>query len=127
LVVMALTVAPRRAIKRVLLIAANTLFGRGVESLLRHEPGLEFLGCETDVSRSAERVQTAKPDVVIIVNESTTSDLGATLRNSLEACGHIRVIELNPDNNAISVYSGQRQIIRQVGDLVEAIVGPSAG
>ena len=112
--------------KRVLLIATSTLFGRGVEHLLLQEPDLEFLGCETDLSRSLERVRALKPDVVIIVNERDANDLGDTLRTALQACGQIRVIELDPEDNAIGIYSGKQQVIKQVQDLVEAIVRPSA-
>jgi chemotaxis response regulator CheB len=107
--------------KRVLLIASSTLFGRGVEDLLRQEPGLEVWGCRADVSRAVERVRALQPDVVIIERPNPSTDLGHTLRRVLRACEQLKVIELDPEDDTIWIYSSRQQVFEQVQDLVEAI------
>lgn len=113
--------AQTRIMKRVLLVASCTLFGRGVENLLRQEPGLEVLVCEADVSRAIERVKELKPDVVIIEHRTPATDLGNALRRMLRACEKLKIIELDSEDDTISIYSGRQQVIKQVQDLVSAI------
>jgi chemotaxis response regulator CheB len=110
-----------RHMKRVLLIASSTLFGRGVENLLRQEPGLEVVGCEVDVSKVIERVRELKPDVVIIERNKTVNDAGNTLGSMLRVCKKLKVIEMDSEDDTISIYSGQQQVIKHVQDLVTVI------
>jgi chemotaxis response regulator CheB len=107
--------------KRVLLITSCTLFGRGVENLLRQEPGLEVMVCKADVSLAIEQVKELKPDVVIIEHRKPATDLGNALRRMLKACEKLKIIELDAEDNAISIYSGRQQVVKQVQDLVEVI------
>ena len=99
----------------------STLFGRGVENLLQQEKCLEFLGRVIDVSKVIERVKDLKPDVLIIEKSIVETDLGLTLRYMLRSCDRIRIIELDPEDETICIYSSRRQVIKQVQDLVEII------
>jgi chemotaxis response regulator CheB len=107
--------------KRVLLIASSTLFGRGVENLLQQEEGLDFLGCEVDVNQAMERVKTLKPDVVILERSQAVAELGNVLERILHMFDHLKVIELDPKDDNICIYSGQQQVVKQVQDLLKAI------
>jgi len=107
--------------KRVLLVASGKLFGRGVENLLRQQPGLEVWGCEADISRVTERVKALQPDVVIIERRKPSTDDGHTLRCMLLACEQLKVIELDPQDDTIWIHSSRQQVFKQVQDLVKAI------
>ncbi|MCJ7550175.1 MAG: hypothetical protein MUQ30_10900 [Anaerolineae bacterium] len=107
--------------KRVLLVASGTLFGRGVENLLRQQPGLEVWVCEADMSRATERVKALQPDVVIIERRKPATDLAHALRCMLPACEQFKVIELDPEDDTIWIHSSRQQVFKQVQDLVEAI------
>ena len=104
-----------------MLVASRTLFSRGVENLLRQEPSLEVLVCEADVSRAAERVKELKPDVVIVEHRKPATDLGNALRRMLRTCEKLKIIELDSNDDTISIYSGRQRVIKQVQDLVEVI------
>jgi hypothetical protein len=45
----------------------------------------------------------------------------------LQACEHLKVIELDPEDDTICIYAGQQQVIKQVQDLVTAIEQPFEG
>jgi DNA-binding NarL/FixJ family response regulator len=107
--------------KRVLLLTSGTLFGRGVENLLRQQPGLEIWVCEADESRAIESVKALKPDVVITVNRIPPTNPKNTLRSMLQACEKLKIIELDQEDENICIYSSQQQLIKQIQDLVEVI------
>ena len=89
--------------------------------MLRQEPGLEIWTCEPDESRALERVKELRPDVVIIEHRKPATNLGNTLRRMLQACKRLKIIELDPDDETICIYSSHQQLVKQVQDLVEAI------
>ncbi len=107
--------------QRVLLIASSTLFSRGLERLLQQEPSLDFLGCEHDLGRAGGRIEALRPDVVIVVKGEMADDLGDTLRAASQRGGQIQVVEVDPEDNAVSIYSGRREVIGRMQDLVTAI------
>jgi chemotaxis response regulator CheB len=106
---------------QVLLVFSSMLFGRGVENLLRQEPGLVVWSCEADVSRAIERVKALQPDVVIVEHRAAGDDLRDAVRQMLRVCEHLAVIELDLEDDMACIYSGQQQVIKQARDLVEAI------
>ena len=107
--------------KRVLVIASTSLFGQGVENLLRQEPSLEVWACEADMSRAIERVKALQPDVVIIEYPKPATDPEHALRQMLRVGDQLKVIELDPEDDTIWIYSSHQQVFKQVQDLVEAI------
>jgi chemotaxis response regulator CheB len=107
--------------RRVLLVATSSLFGKGVENLLIQEPCLEFLGCENDVIKAIERVRNVKPDVVIVEKDILSTDCGQTLRNMLWSCTKLKVIELDPADESIHIHSNQLKVVKRVQDLVDVI------
>ncbi len=105
----------------VLLIASCTLLSRGLERLLQQEPGLDFLGCVHDLGNAGGSVEALRPDVVIVVKGEMADGLGDTLRAALQRGGQIQVVEIDPEDNAVSIYSGRQEVIGQMQDLVTAI------
>ena len=110
--------------KRVLLIATSTLFGRGIEILLRQVKSLEYLGLETEEDKVIPRIEKQKPDVVIIEKSISESDFGKSLRQILWSSANLRVIELDLETDTISIHSCSEQLVKQVDDLVQAIIKP---
>jgi chemotaxis response regulator CheB len=111
----------KNPMRRVLLVATGSLFGKGVENLLIQEQSLEFMGCESDVVKAIEMIKVSKPDVVIVEKDILATDLGHTLRNLLWSCMKLKVIELDPADECISVHSSQQKLVKKVKDLVDVI------
>lgn len=106
---------------RVLLFVSNTLFGQGIEHLFRQESRLEVCGCEVDVSKAPERVKALKPDVVILERREPVKDLGHAVRLMVRECEQLQVIEMDPEDDTMCIYSGRQLIFKQLDDLMGAI------
>jgi DNA-binding NarL/FixJ family response regulator len=113
--------AKAQTMRRVLLIARRTLFGRGVENLLRQAPGLEVWVCAADEGEALARIEALQPDVVVLEHQEPATDAGHALKHILRANEQLKVIELDPQDDTIWIYSTQQQVFRQVADLVAAI------
>ena len=68
------------------------------------------------MSQAIERVNTLQPDVVIIEHHKPATDLGNTRRRMLQTCKKLKIIELDPEDESICIYSSQQQVIKQVED-----------
>ncbi len=109
------------AMKRIFILSSHLLFGRGVESLLHQETGLEIVGRETDVDKAIERIKELQPDVVIVDSADPAGDpTPAVMRILREEVG-TKVIGLNLQDNIVCIYRGEQRVIQGVKDLVEAI------
>jgi DNA-binding NarL/FixJ family response regulator len=107
--------------KRVFILSSHPLFGRGVESLLCRETGLEIVGWETDVDNAIRRIRELQPDVVILDNADPACDpTPAVMRILREGVG-TKVIGLNLQDNTMCIYRGEQRVVKEVTDLVEAI------
>ena len=60
--------------KRIFVLANQSLFSRGVEILLRQDKDMELVGAETDVDRAIERIKALCPDVVLLEQEPPARD-----------------------------------------------------
>lgn len=107
--------------KRVFILSRHSLFGHGVESLLRQEAELEVVGRETVADRALERIQELQPDVVIVENDDPELDLKPVVMHILNGGSGITVVGLSPQNNIIHIYRGEHGIVREVEDLVGPI------
>jgi DNA-binding NarL/FixJ family response regulator len=106
---------------RVLMISRQSMFEQGLDALLRQEPALEIVVCETDVGRAMERIKELRPDVVIFEANGPEADVGQVVRRLLRENLKLKVIELNLRDNTVCIYCGEHRVIKQVADLVEAI------
>ena len=106
---------------RVFIFCQNPLFGEGVENLLHRDPELRIVGSESDPTRAIEQINALQPDVVIIDGDSPVDDLGPALASILKQNAHARVIGLNLQSNTMCMYRGEKRVVREVNDLLEAI------
>jgi hypothetical protein len=106
---------------RVLVVSEPSLFGEGVEALLRLEPGLEIVGRETDRRQAASRVRETAPDVVVLTDGEAATGLGLELLRLVGEGFHVRVVEIHLEANSLCVYCGEEQSIKEVRDLVDSL------
>jgi len=103
--------------KRIFILSGHPLFGRGVESLLCQEVGLEIVGWEANADQAVERIRKLQPDVVILDSGDPTPEVLRVLREGVGT----KVIGLNPEDNTMCIYRGEQRVVKRIEDLVEAI------
>jgi TorA maturation chaperone TorD len=107
--------------KRVFLVASSTLFGRGVENLLRQEPAVELVGCETDAGRAVDQIKELRPDVVILDSSDPMCDRALAMMRILREGLGTKVIGLSLQDSTICIYRGEKRVAREMEDLMDAI------
>jgi DNA-binding NarL/FixJ family response regulator len=106
---------------RVLIVSGLSLFGEGIEGLLRQEPGLEIVGLETDPGQAIGRIREAHPDVVILTDGEAGTGLGAELLGMVREGFRMRIVEVHLASNTLCLYCGEQQSIREVRDVVDTL------
>jgi hypothetical protein len=107
---------------RVFILASQSLFAQGVQSLLSGQSGIEVIGFASADPGALARAQEASPDVVIIdAGGDKQSHLAAEV---LEAIPGVKVIGLSLEDNRIHTYYQQMKQGRSVEDLLETIREP---
>ncbi len=106
---------------RVFILSGPSLFGEGIRGLLCNEPGLEIVGRETDPQEAMRRIKEAPPDVVILTDAEAATELEAELLRLVREGFRMRIVEVHQATNTLCLYCGERQSIREVGDLVETV------
>jgi hypothetical protein len=106
---------------RVLLVSELSLFGEGIEGVLRQEPGLEIVGRETDPEQAVRHIKESPPDVVILTDGDAATDLGWELLRLVREGFGMRVVEVDLTSNTLCSYCGEQQRIRKVRDLADAV------
>jgi len=102
-------------------LSGPSLFGEGIEGLLRQEPGLEIVGRETDPRQAVRRIKETHPDVVILTDGEAATGLGAQLLGLVREGLHMRIVEIHLQTNTLCIYCGEQHPIREVGDLVDTV------
>lgn len=111
---------------RIFIISNYPMFGRGLESLLRQDNGLEVMGQETNLDRAVERIKNLQPDIVIVDNSGPEQQgLPAAVLQILDENSGTKVVGLSLQGNYLSIYQSTRRIITSVEDLVNVIDGNS--
>jgi hypothetical protein len=106
---------------RVLIVSGPSLFGEGIEGLLRQEPGLENVGLETDSGQAVGRIREAHPDVVILADGEAGTGLELELLRLVSEGFHMRIVEVHLATNTLCLYCGEQQSIGEVRDLVDTV------
>ncbi len=107
---------------RVFILASQSLFAQGVQSLLSGQSGIEVVGFASADPGTLAQAREASPDVVIIeAGGEKQSHLAAKV---LEAIPGVKVIGLSLEDNRIHTYYQQMKQSRSVEDLLEAIRMP---
>ena len=107
---------------QVFILASQTLFAEGVQSLLSEQPGITVIGVATVGSDPFPQLQETDPDVVIV--EATGGNQSQLVGRVLETVPSAKVIGLSLDDNCIHTYTQQLKQSQSVEDLVEAIHSP---
>jgi hypothetical protein len=109
-------------LSRVFILASQTLFAQGVQSLLSGRPGIQVVGVAAVGPDVLVQVQAAGPDVVIV--EAGGEEQGRLIAQVLESIPDAKVIGLTLEDNRIHTYYRQMKQGRRVEDLLEAIQEP---
>ena len=109
------------AVRRVFVIWIHPLFHESVRLLLKH-PDLIWVGASADFKAAHEDILRLLPDTIIF--EKTEAGIPAEVVEILEIEKEdIRIIGLSMDDNEISLYHRERQMVMEIGDLLQFILG----
>lgn len=107
--------------KRIFVLANQSLFSRGVEILLRQDKDIQLVGEETEGDRAIERIKALCPDVVLLEQESPARDPAPVVMRILNELPNAKIVGVHLADNTIRVYRGEQRIARAIGDLLEVI------
>ena len=107
--------------RRIYAIWTNPLFHESIRLLLQH-PDLIWLGAAADLKVARADILRLHPDTIIF--EETGAGIPLDVMEILEAdCWDMRIIGLSLDDNEISLYHRERQIVLEARDLLQFIIG----
>lgn len=107
--------------KRVFVLSQQSLFGKGIETLLLEESGIKVIQWGESKTPIYECVRAANPDIVIIDCDDMELDLSSVIRCILREKPTPGIIGLSLEHNEISVYRGEQKEILQMTDLLDII------
>lgn len=107
--------------KRVYILAKQSMFGLGIETLLSQNTDIEIISRGTEISASLESIKRSKPDVVIVNCDEPDPELNSIVMDILRDQLGMTVIGLSLQNNRISIYRGEKKDVCQVEDLLKVI------
>jgi DNA-binding NarL/FixJ family response regulator len=107
--------------KRVYILAKQSMFGLGMETLLSQNPDIEIVSQCSEISASIESIKTSRPDVVIVNCDEPDQELKSIVMDILRDQVGMTVIGLSLQNNRISIYRGEKKDVCQVEDLLKVI------
>lgn len=104
---------------KVFILYDHPLFGRGLESLLEQERGIEVVGAAARSQNSLGELRALRPDVIMV--EGTEESLGPSLWEVLKEGLPGRVISIDLDEDRVTVYTTRQLLATEVEDLVKAV------
>ena len=107
---------------RVLVLSDETLFNLGVQNLLSQQETLEILSCEPDSGVVKAHLQAFQPHIVVL---NSAQQQGASAPEWIEILRDtpgVRLLGLSLQDSSICIYRGDTMQVREVADLVRAIV-----
>ena len=107
---------------RVYIFYRHSLFAEGIRSLLANQPTVEIVGTESDKAKAFRDVKALRPSVVLIEECAADPEQCATW-NFLHRQDAGRIIALNLEHNAATVYDREDVPISTPGDLLHAVRG----
>jgi DNA-binding NarL/FixJ family response regulator len=107
--------------KRVFVLTSRSLFGEGVERLLRQETALNIVGQESDVGRAITCIQRTQPNTVIFDSHDLSDNPLRSIIEVLRTNPHIKFIGLDLQQNTFQIYQAIRREVNTISDLLEAI------
>lgn len=106
---------------RVFVLTRNSLFGKGIESLLGQDARLEIVSTPAQFESLEKSIQERRPDVIIVNCDDPKDDLISAILCALRERLDVRVIGVSLLENNIWIYKGEQKQILQVEDLLRAI------
>jgi len=94
--------------EQVLILYTNPLFAEGLASLLRRERALEVVGVVEWKEVPWRKLQSTRPDIVIIEGKDLLQDGGSALGELLKCGKRARVISVNLEDQDAVLYVGMR-------------------
>lgn len=111
---------------RIYIISRHSLFGDGIEDLLRKEPALEIVGREQDIGKAMEQIDDLQPDVVILDCHEDRQAVQPLIMKILQGGVPARVISMDLQTNTIVVHKREQHDVHGMEDLIAAIEGSAA-
>ncbi|MGE5123821.1 MAG: hypothetical protein ACM3H7_04835 [Acidobacteriaceae bacterium] len=109
------------AVRRVYVIWTNPLFHESARLLLKH-PNIIIVGAAGDFTTAHEDIMRLQPDTILF--EKTRGDVPIDVMEILEAeTWDMRIIGTSLDNNEMSLYHREHQMVGDAGDLLQFILG----
>lgn len=109
------------AVRRVFVIWTNPLFHESARLLLKH-PDIIWVGASANINTARADVDRLNADTILF--EKTQAHIPKELVDILEAeAQEIRIIGLSLDNNEMSLYRREHQMVVKPGDLLQFVLG----
>ncbi len=106
---------------RVLLVAVPSMFGEGIEAILREEPGLEIVGREGDAQEALRLIKETSPDAILVLDGEAATGLAPQLMRMVRQGSCIGMVEVHLTTNTLCLYRGEHHRIREAAELVETV------
>jgi DNA-binding NarL/FixJ family response regulator len=109
---------------RILVISDKSMFGEGLCALLAQRSDFEVMGQVADVREGevSAQIELLRPDI-LIVDCPDDEDPAPALVRCLKNGWVQKIITVNRRDNVICVFTSERRVVEDVGNLVEAITG----
>ena len=104
---------------KVFILYDHPLFGKGLERLLEQERGIEVVGATARSENPLEQLRALRPDVIMV--EGAEQSLGPSLWELLKEGLPGRVINIDLDEDRMTVYTTRQLLATEVEDLVQAV------
>ena len=112
---------------KVLIVSDQSLFGQGLEDLLRHQQEIELVDQKTDADELPNLLELCRPDVVLFGCSDADNCPAPVFARSLREGFIGRIMCVNLQDNALYIFRGERHIIEKIEDLVEALTHQPPG
>jgi len=108
--------------KRILVVFERFLFTAALESLLAHEPGIDFMITPIiDENTLMRDVESYCPNVILLDENILTNDLIRRI-GQLKNCPELMIMVIQADSNQVHSYAKRILDLTQSSDLIEAIL-----
>lgn len=107
-------------VRRVFVIWTHPLFIESLRLLLNH-PGIEWTGATSDLAAAPEQIALLHPDSILI-EENPDGTLPAEALEILKTdSSDLRLIQLNLNDNQLTVYLREQRTIGHIEELLALI------
>lgn len=114
---------------RIFVISDRSMFGEGLFALLAQRSEFEVLGQAADIRKPevSAQIERLQPDVLIVdCPDDEVDPLPAPVR-CLKSGWVQKLIMVNRRDNTMFVFTSERRVVEEVGNLVEAITEAVSG